>query len=722
MQNIPAARMCVVVTWPNQSVLPITANLRTDAHGIRHRSSVGAPDRHEIFVVSVSGTLQRRRDQTGVEPDRPERWLRGRVQLQSSARDVVVLACSTTVQNRAVCATLAEDATGTWDLQCLDEGGWVAAAFHDGAQVTDWTWCVPGVDCSLRPSQPPRAFRWTRRSIDTLAELAIQPLLSEVGAKVFSASDIVGVGETTHGTAEFGAARLAIAQGAASLGWLRWIAVEANDLDIAELNQFVCGESRDSHKILLDTGWWIHRTREFLDMLLWLRAWNFEHGISERICIVGIDAQGLDSAFRWTIRHPHISLAWRKRASALYRTHRDELRASSSSPMCDCVVEQTGELIASLQFELGSCPLFERISSYVRDCLELRRCASLREQSIVRDAMMARRVAQAQRDLSPSGGLVFAHLAHLQRQDAFGDAATLGGELLRAGVSYSVIGLSALDGEFLAAVPQQNSGFQLQACRLDPLRSPALESSALDRTASFGVWASPEIMTDTTGEPQLYLDPLHHCHSIGAVAISTTPSGSSSITHALRSTDALICVRASTPVALLPSHIGSSYDIPTSSNLESPDIDNARTGELPEHWATPPHRCGNGFECSVQQSLRDGRQVILVRGVSAEQDDAAVICLRSRGAPDLAHVQFSLRARSNDQFAVSVWIRLDTLDRVLLSVSQQRVTPTSDWTFASCAIDIPLDDVVISFGVTTSGEGECELHDLRIQTCWRKTL
>lgn len=716
MRSVPAAYECVVVTWPSNSVLPVAASRSEVEHGMAAQR-LSAAVRHDTFVVVVDRVPHSRHSTTSSPAARPQQLLRGAIQIRSVARNVVVLACNTSNSDRVVHAALAEE-SGEWELECGDEQGWVVAAFGDGQRVTDWSWCVPGVDCVLRQGEPTRPFRWQRTPINTPEDLARQPL-SQFGGLSFPSLDVIGIGETTHGTAEFGAVRLALAQAAASAGWLRWIAIEANEFDVAELNEFTSGASRDAHKILLDMGWWIHRTREFLDLLLWLRAWNRDHSVLESIALVGIDAQSLDSALRWVIRRPQISLAWRKRASAFFRAHRDELRASSAIPIANSVVDQVIELTDAVVTELGSCPLSERISRHIRDCLDLRCSPSLSEQSVVRDAIMARRVMQVQRDVSARGGLVFAHLAHLQRQDAFGDNATLGGELLRLGVSYSVIGLHALEGQFLAAVPNSSSGFDLQKCSLDSLPSPAIELSALGSTTSFGAWMFPKYALDDTDEvsvPPVCTDPLHYCHSIGAVAEATAPSGSTSITHALRSSDAVICLRSSSPVSLLPSHIVASYEIPTSSLLESPSIDNASIGELPKPWTRPPHRCGNGFECSVQRSLRDTRRVILVRGVSAEPDDAAVICVRARGATDVRRVLFSLQVRSNDQFSVNIWIRLDTIDRALLSVAQNRVSPSSDWTLASCAIDIPTHEVVISVGTSISGSGECEMQDFHIVT------
>lgn len=92
------------------------------------------------------------------------------------------------------------------------------------------------------------------------------------------AARIIGIGESTHGTAEFTELpKQLLAHLAAECGYNTLI-IESMAGEVAYLNDYVLGERDDLHHILtkINTSW-RYRTVQFIGLIDWIRAYNETH-------------------------------------------------------------------------------------------------------------------------------------------------------------------------------------------------------------------------------------------------------------------------------------------------------------------------------------------------------------------------------------------------------------------------------------------------------------
>ncbi|HWA92866.1 MAG TPA: erythromycin esterase family protein [Rhizomicrobium sp.] len=120
---------------------------------------------------------------------------------------------------------------------------------------------------SLDPRTPPKPF-------DVLA----------------SQARVVGLGEATHGSREFGALRLSLTKRLVERHGFRVVALEASAARLRALAPYVAGmQPRDkATEALIENGWIGRRIHRAL--LQWARDWN-QHHHRDPVSVIGLDAQ-----------------------------------------------------------------------------------------------------------------------------------------------------------------------------------------------------------------------------------------------------------------------------------------------------------------------------------------------------------------------------------------------------------------------------------------------
>jgi erythromycin esterase len=112
----------------------------------------------------------------------------------------------------------------------------------------------------------------------------LQPLKALVGG-----ARIVGLGEATHGTAEFFRMKHRLVEFLASEMGFTAFAIEANMPEAFRVNDYVLHGKGDPKALLRGMYFWTWETQEVLDMILWMRRFN-ESG-KGRIQFLGFDMQ-----------------------------------------------------------------------------------------------------------------------------------------------------------------------------------------------------------------------------------------------------------------------------------------------------------------------------------------------------------------------------------------------------------------------------------------------
>ncbi len=108
----------------------------------------------------------------------------------------------------------------------------------------------------------------------------LRPLKSILAGK-----RIVALGEATHGTSQFFRMKHRLAEFLVAEMGFRHFGMELSTRDGHLLNNYIQGEPADPLQVL----YWPWRTREVLDMLAWMRAYNASASPQERLTFHGID-------------------------------------------------------------------------------------------------------------------------------------------------------------------------------------------------------------------------------------------------------------------------------------------------------------------------------------------------------------------------------------------------------------------------------------------------
>ncbi|MBN1939065.1 MAG: erythromycin esterase family protein [Candidatus Aminicenantes bacterium] len=164
------------------------------------------------------------------------------------------------------------------------------------ALVLALLFCLTGCRCNrLEPNKEAGLLRGLRAAAVALPNGSPLGYPDDVFAALdplFRRADIIGLGEATHGTAEFFELKhrlfryLVECHGARVLGY----EYDFRFGSALEVERYVTGGEGDPDR-LLSGLYWTHRNREFRDLLVWLRRYNATRAGKDRIHFIGIDSQ-----------------------------------------------------------------------------------------------------------------------------------------------------------------------------------------------------------------------------------------------------------------------------------------------------------------------------------------------------------------------------------------------------------------------------------------------
>jgi erythromycin esterase len=99
---------------------------------------------------------------------------------------------------------------------------------------------------------------------------------------------MIGLGEGTHGTHEFGVVRTRLIQNLAEMG-LTDVLFEASLPDALAVDEYVQGGAGNPEALLHAMGFWLHEHEAVVELVTWLRAWNHNPAHRRKIHFRGID-------------------------------------------------------------------------------------------------------------------------------------------------------------------------------------------------------------------------------------------------------------------------------------------------------------------------------------------------------------------------------------------------------------------------------------------------
>ncbi len=104
---------------------------------------------------------------------------------------------------------------------------------------------------------------------------------------------LIGLGEATHGTAELTTLRSTLTFELIRRAGVRLVMFEVDAIAATALDDYVTGANVDINKAVADLGFWITDTREFLQFLADVRAYN--QATKDKVHVWGIDLQNTEN-------------------------------------------------------------------------------------------------------------------------------------------------------------------------------------------------------------------------------------------------------------------------------------------------------------------------------------------------------------------------------------------------------------------------------------------
>lgn len=134
--------------------------------------------------------------------------------------------------------------------------------------------------------------------VTPLAERPEDATVPDPLADALAEASLVGLGEATHGTAEFTRVRRIVLEYLVTELGCRLFALETNYPEALALDAYVADGEGDPKDALNRLNTWVWQTEEMADLLRWLREFNTDRPDDDRVRIRGFDAQYVEEAAR----------------------------------------------------------------------------------------------------------------------------------------------------------------------------------------------------------------------------------------------------------------------------------------------------------------------------------------------------------------------------------------------------------------------------------------
>lgn len=353
------------------------------------------------------------------------------------------------------------------------------------------------------------AIRWLgRRSLGLAPSGALGPGFPHERLRAaLKGARVVGLGEATHGSREFGDLRLSLTKSLVAQRGFRIVAVEASESRLAALAPFINGETGDGPEVRkrIETGWIGRRT--FRQLIEWVRQWNAQHP-RDRVRIVGIDAQQNEDARR--MLGPFLERAYGERVAQRWTeadaelTSADEQTAVFGDSRVNAGTKQfLLEVNAMLDVDAALLRArygdrFETAREAARTLLEFADFNSSGEGAVInhsRDHYMAARILRSLEEAGAGAKAVYwAHNSHVVHPK--GSTASAGGVLRDVlGCGYFAIAGTFGRGAFVAQIPNDREDrlaiSTLPAAPAGSIEDLFAKSGAGARLATWGCDAQP---------------------------------------------------------------------------------------------------------------------------------------------------------------------------------------------------------------------------------------
>ena len=101
-------------------------------------------------------------------------------------------------------------------------------------------------------------------------------------------AQVVGLGEATHGNKEFAQIKDGVLRFLVEEMDFNGLVMEVPEESAKGINSYIKTGEGDPQKLLVDLGYWVTRTQEVLEMIIWMRAFNELHP-NRKVSFYGCD-------------------------------------------------------------------------------------------------------------------------------------------------------------------------------------------------------------------------------------------------------------------------------------------------------------------------------------------------------------------------------------------------------------------------------------------------
>jgi erythromycin esterase len=381
------------------------------------------------------------------------------------------------------------------------------------------------------------AAAWFRPRSSALAATGVVqdgaiPPLDEIAGRV----RVLGLGEATHGSREFGDFRLSATKRLIQRGNYRIVAIEASESRLALLDRFVGGEAVPSAEVTqaIEFGWIGRRTQR--ELVGWLREWNAGRQPADRVRLVGLDPQ--DNRTAREALGKFLETAYGAGVLPLWSTVAREMAAADSqawvfgnSDVAPAVRQGLLEIVAMLELDgpllrgRHGAAAVDAAATAARQLAQMADFNSDGRAAIThwRDWYMAANLLRAlERAPSSTKAVYWGHNAHVSNPPGRPIERRTAGAYLRdvLGCGYGGLALTFGEGAFVAQIPNDLED-RLAVSTLPPSPEESIDGvlGKLHPEGAIVSWACP---VDSLSTPQ-WLGQQRAMHWVGGLYAPDTP-------------------------------------------------------------------------------------------------------------------------------------------------------------------------------------------------------
>ena len=266
---------------------------------------------------------------------------------------------------------------------------------------------------------------------------------------------VVGLGEASHGVAEYQQMKADVFKALVENNGCRTFIIEGDFGGALKVDQYINGGSGTAEEAVAEIGFEIYHTQELADLAAWMRSYNESVPEEDALHFYGMDVQRFDNnkEFLFSVidqTHPELSAEYREAFAQLTDEQRislDEAALNSAKEKALELTEELERIEAEIVDKLGQAPF-----DFAEECVKtIYACCDVQlsnNYNAARDQYMYEKVEWFIQHGDDSILFINGHNGHIGKTSAAGY--TCLGEMLseHLGSGYYAIGTDAQETEF----------------------------------------------------------------------------------------------------------------------------------------------------------------------------------------------------------------------------------------------------------------------------------